>query len=88
MGGYEPLAVQVIAPSDGYATAYVGNESDADVYFDDVEVVHGQGLQVQETHYDPTGLELAGPSGTTPGLEALSQYKFNGKETLPLPVGW
>ena len=43
---------------------------------------------MQETHYDPTGLELAGPSGTTPGLEALSQYKFNGKETLPLPVGW
>ena len=44
--GYEPLTVQVVAAQDGYVTAYVGNESNADVYFDDVQVVLGQGLQV------------------------------------------
>ena len=44
--GYEPLTVQVVAQQEGYVTAYVGNESNADVYFDDVQVVLGQGLQV------------------------------------------
>ena len=38
--GYEPLTVQVIAPQDGYVTAYVGNESNAD----DVTVEHHQGV--------------------------------------------
>ena len=61
-------------------SAYVGNESDADVFFDDVTVEHRPGLQVQETQYDPTGLELAGLQGTTPGLKPLNQCKFNGKE--------
>ena len=56
-------------------TAYVGNESNADVYFDDVQVTLGQGLQVQETEYDPAG--LVAPS---PGIRGLNQYKFNGKE--------
>ena len=46
--GYELLKVQVVAQQDGYVTAYVGNESNADVYFDDVQVVLGQGLQVQD----------------------------------------
>jgi len=87
--GYEPLQVQVIAPQDGYVTAYVGNESNADVYFDDVTVTHGQGLQVQETQYDPTGLELAGLTRDTPGLKPLNQYKFNGKEFQPdLGLNW
>ena len=72
--------MQIIAPGDGYVTAYVGNESDADVFFDDVTVVHGQGLQVQETEYDPTGLELAGLGSSTPGLKRLNQYRWNGKE--------
>ena len=79
-GGYESLHVQLIAPHDGYVTAYVGNERPADVYFDDVEVEHRQGLQEQESHYDPMGLELAGLAGTSPGVKRLSQYKWNGKE--------
>ena len=48
-------------------TAYVGNESNADVYFDDVSVTLGQGLQLQETEYDPAGLELAGLAPPSPG---------------------
>ncbi|WP_046247417.1 RHS repeat-associated core domain-containing protein [Hymenobacter terrenus] len=65
------------------------NESDADVYFDDVTVEHGQGLHVQETQYDPTGLELAGLAGTMPGLKPLNQYKFNGKEfQTDLGLNW
>ena len=58
-GGYEPLTVRVVAQQDGYVMTYVGNESNADVYFDDVTVTLGQGLQVQENSYDPWGLSLA-----------------------------
>ena len=74
---------------DGYVSAYVGNESSADVYFDDVTVTHGQGLQVQETQYDPTGLELAGLTRDTPGLKPLNQYRWNGKEfQTDLGLNW
>ena len=88
-GGYEPLTVQVIAGQDGYVTAYVGNESNADVYFDDVQVTLGQGLQVQETAYDPAGLELAGLVAPSPGIKGLNNYRFNGKELqADLGLNW
>ena len=87
--GYEPLTVQVIAQQDGYVTAYVGNESNADVYFDDVQVTLGQGLQLQETEYDPAGLELAGLAPPSPGIRGLNQYRFNGKEfQADLGLNW
>lgn len=86
---YEPLRIRVVVPQHGYAVAYAGNESDVDVLFDDVEVEHRQGLQVQETHYDPWGLELAGLNYRSPGLRALSRYRYNGKEAQPeLGLGW
>ena len=70
-------------------TAYVGNESEVDVYFDDVTVEHRQGLQVQETQYDPMGLELAGLTRDTPGLKPLNQYRWNGKEfQADLGLNW
>nr|GFA16887.1 hypothetical protein [Tanacetum cinerariifolium] len=77
---YEPLRVQVKLQQDGYVIAYVGNESNADVYFDDVEVIVDQGLQVQENEYDPAGLELAGLVSPSPGIRGLNNYRFNGKE--------
>jgi len=79
-GDYRPLSLEVILPQAGYATAYVATESEADVFFDDIEVEHRQGLLVQETHYDPYGLELAGLSKSSPGLKGLNQYTWNGKE--------
>jgi RHS repeat-associated protein len=89
LNNYESLRLQVVVPQDGYVSAYVGNESNVDVYFDDVTVEHRPGLQVQETQYDPTGLELAGLAGTTPGLKPLNQYKFNGKEfQADLGLNW
>jgi len=53
LNSYEPLRLSVVAPAEGYITAYVSNESDTDVFFDDVEVKYGPALLVQETHYDP-----------------------------------
>jgi RHS repeat-associated protein len=77
---YQMLTLEVTADQDGYVTAYVGNESNGDVYFDDIEVQHLQGLQVQETHYDPWGASLVGLANTSPGLKQLNQYKYSSKE--------
>lgn len=87
--GYEQLTAQVIVQQNGYVTVYVGNESNADVYFDDVTIQYRQGLQIQETQYDPWGLNLAGLSRTSPGLDVLNQYKFNDKEfQADLGLNW
>jgi RHS repeat-associated protein len=88
-GHYEPLKLQLVLPQDGYVTAYVGNESDVDVFFDDVTVEHRLGLQVQETQYDPAGLELAGLAAPSPGIRGLNNYRFNGKEfQTDLGMAW
>ena len=39
LNNYEALRLQVILPQDGYVTAYVGNESDTDVSFEDLQIV-------------------------------------------------
>ncbi|RSK47173.1 RHS repeat-associated core domain-containing protein [Hymenobacter rigui] len=76
-GGYEQLSLRVFVPQAGYVQTYVANESDTDVFFDDITVEHRQGLQVQENQYDPYGLDLAGLSHSSiPG----NKYTFNGKE--------
>ena len=88
-GGWESVGVRVVLAQKGYVTAYVGNESDVDVYFDDVRVEHRQGLQVQETQYDPAGLELAGLVAPSPGIQGLNNYRFNGKEfQADLGLNW
>ena len=90
LGNYETLSTgQLIVQQDGYVSVYVGNESATDVYFDDVTIEHRQGLQIQENHYDPFGLDLAGVSGAAPGLRLKNFYQFNGKENqLDLGLNW
>ena len=90
LNNYETLSTgQLIVQQNGYVTVYVGNESAADVYFDDVRIEHRQGLQVQENQYDPFGLDLAGVSGAAPGLRGKNFYQFNGKENqLDLGLNW
>jgi RHS repeat-associated protein len=81
--GYLPIG------QDGYVSVYVGNESAVDVLFDDVQVEYRQGLLVQETHYDPAGLELAGLAPPSPGIRGLNNYRFNGKEfQADLGLSW
>ena len=90
LNNYEPLQTgPLVVQQNGYVSVYVGNESAADVYFDDVTVEHRQGLQVQENQYDPFGLDLAGVSGAAPGLRLKNFYQFNGKENqLDLGLNW
>jgi RHS repeat-associated protein len=54
-----------------------------------VTVEHRPGLQVQETQYDPVGLELAGLAAPSPGIRGLNNYRFNGKEfQTDLGLNW
>ena len=88
---WEPVVLpQLVLPTGAaYAQVYVGNESNVSVWFDDVKIEHWQGLQVQENHYDPFGLDLAGLSRSTPGLRTLNQYQWNGKEKQSdFGLGW
>ena len=88
-GNYEQLSLRLVLPQDAYVTAYVGSQSDVDVFFDDVSIEHRPGLQVQENQYDPWGLSLAGLDYAAPGIQGLNKYQFNGKERqTDLGLGW
>lgn len=62
---------------NGYLYIYVSNESQQDVYFDDLTVKHYTGPLVQEQSYYPFGLQMAGISDKAL-LKQVVPEKFNG----------
>lgn len=87
--GYELLSMQVVLAQDGYVTAYVGNESNVDVYFDKVKIDYQPSLLVQEMHYEPWGQNLIGLDYSSPKTVLLNHYQFNSKERQnDLGLGW
>jgi RHS repeat-associated protein len=79
---HEILEEEVYITEDGYIQAFLVNETEEQVWFDDFTVTTELPAIVQETHYDPWGLELKGLGFQDEKIKE-NKYLYNGKEYIP-----
>jgi RHS repeat-associated protein len=69
----------IVAPKNGYIFVYVSNESNVNVFFDNLQVIHKPGPILEETHYYPFGLKMQGICSKAAGT-LINRKAYNGKE--------
>ncbi|HRQ49451.1 MAG TPA: RHS repeat-associated core domain-containing protein, partial [Agriterribacter sp.] len=81
VGNDEEFKVHVKSGSvtkNGYLYVYVSNETpDIAVFFDNLQITHTRGPILEETHYYPFGLIMAGISSKALNNTPVNRYKFN-----------
>ena len=72
----------VVMPRNGYLYVWVSNETQGwDVFFDNLSVQYKQGPILEENHYYPMGLTMAGISDKAVKTQyAQNRFRYNGKE--------
>ncbi|MFN3759541.1 MAG: RHS repeat domain-containing protein [Algoriphagus aquaeductus] len=76
---HEELIQKIAIKKDGYIETYLVNETAENVWFDQFRIMSTGPLIVQETHYDPYGVELSGIGYQYGGIK-VNPYLYNGKE--------
>ena len=78
---HEELREKLYISKPGHIETYLVNETSEDVWFDNFRIESTPPLIVQETHYDPWGLELTGLGYQYAGIK-VNKYLYNGKELI------
>jgi len=79
---YRVQANAKTATKNGFVYIYVSNESNNLGYFDNLQITHEHGPLVQEDHYYPYGLGMAGISSSAISGIVANAYKANGGTEL------